>query len=134
MIHGVGIDIVENGRMEKAVLRWKNAFLERIFTASEISYCYRKALSYGCLAARFAAKEAFIKALGAGASSSAHPLSYKEVEVAIDETGKPGLQFHGRAHTHVASLKIRAAHVSISHERNYSTAVVILEKDETGKE
>ena len=72
MIKGIGIDIVEIDRIRDAVQRWRDKFLEKIFNDSEISYCYKRKSVFQCLAARFAAKEAFIKALSDSEAGEGH--------------------------------------------------------------
>jgi holo-[acyl-carrier protein] synthase len=118
MIKGIGIDIVEIERIKEAVEKTGDNFLRRIFTKREINYCKRakKELKYPELAARFAAKEAYAKALGTGIVK----LKWCEIEVVKDKRGKPLLAVKGK--------KLKKAHLSLSHSRDYAAAAVYLEK------
>ncbi len=123
MIYGIGIDIVKNERIKNAVDKWGDKFLKRIFTDKELDYCFSKYQPYVSLAARFAAKEALIKAV-----SSISLISLKEIEVIQDKNGKPLLNFHNRIKEIIQNLSIANNHLSLSHEQEYSIAMVILEK------
>jgi len=105
----VGIDIVDVSRMEGIVKRFGDRFLDRVFTAKEIDYVRKRVRAQESLAGRFAAKEAFIKAYGQTAS-------LKEIEV-LQERGRPYIVFRGKKYSEV----------SISHERDYAVAVVVIE-------
>jgi holo-[acyl-carrier protein] synthase len=129
MIYGVGIDIVKIERMKRVVERWGRRFLERVFTEDEISYCYAKKEPYLSLAVRFAAKEALIKAI-----SPAFPVSLTDIEVINAETGKPLLRFKGKLENVLKEKLIKGAHLSLSHEREYGVACVVLEQSNTGRE
>ena len=115
----VGIDMVSIPRMEAVVARWGERFLRRVFTGEEVDYCKRKPNPARSLAARFAAKEAFFKALAARGASGV-PL--KEIEVVIGEGGAPALTTHGKA---ALALGKRKVALSISHDRDYAVAVVM---------
>lgn len=123
MIHGIGIDIVEVERVREAVGKWSEKFLNRIFTEREIAYCYTRRNPYPCLAVRFAAKEALIKALGGNIR-----FSFTDIEVEHSESGRPILLFSESVHAHLKKNDITAAHVTLSHERHYCIASVILER------
>ena len=123
MIYGIGIDIVKIERMKKAVSRWNNNFLDRIFTENEIRYAYKKKDPYLSLSVRFAAKEALIKAVGTSV-----PVSFKEIEVLNQEGGRPFINVTGRLRTFFDNNTIRCAHVSLSHEQEYGVACVVLEQ------
>ncbi len=125
MIFGIGIDMVEVKRIEKALRRWGERFQNKVFTAHEINYCLRKRNSSPNFAARFAAKEAFVKALGIGFRRGIH---WKDVEVQRDPLGKPILRLHGRAQEILQKEKIRGVFVSLTHDGEYGSATVILEK------
>jgi holo-[acyl-carrier protein] synthase len=112
MIIGIGIDLVENSRIEKLFKRFGKRFLNRIFSEEEISYSLSKRRAFEHLAARFAAKEAFFKASG-------RRYSFKEIVVGTDPLGKP---FFSKL---PFSIK---AHLSLSHTENLSIAVVVIEK------
>jgi holo-[acyl-carrier protein] synthase len=124
VIEAVGIDIIEVRRIKK-LLEQGERFKKRIYTITEQKYCDGKkntALSY---AARFAAKEAFLKALGTGLSEG---VSFKEVEIINDDKGKPELNLYGKAKAMVVKRGSKAWHVSLSHLSDLAAAVVILEK------
>jgi holo-[acyl-carrier protein] synthase len=122
MIYGVGIDLVKIERMKEIVEKWGRRFLERVFTESEISYCYEKKEPYLSLSVRFAAKEALIKAIG-----SACPVSLTDIEVINVDTGKPFLKVNGRLEDFFEEKSIKKAHLSLSHEHEYGVACVVLE-------
>ncbi len=124
MIIGIGIDIIEIRRIERAL---SPRFIERVFTPREIAYCEpaRRVEKY---AARFAAKEAARKALGAATPVTA--LSWHDVEVISSPEGAPQLVFHGRAAELVQKLKVTRAHVSLSHSVENAIAQVMLEVDQ----
>ncbi len=123
MILGIGIDTIEVSRVAEGIDRSKG-FKERYFSAREIRYCepkHGKAQNY---AARFAAKEAFFKALGTGYRGG---LSFREVEIVNDRLGKPGIVLRGKTKELCRKHKIRGIHVSLTHIKAYSSAVVITE-------
>src|SRR5579863_5063045 len=124
MIVGTGIDIAEVPRIAASIARFGNRFLHRIFTESEMRYCDSKANRIERYAARFAAKEAGMKAIGTGWN---HGVSWRDVEVSRMPGGRPTLHFHGKAAEFAANLG--AAHVSLSltHSNEYAIAQVILE-------
>jgi holo-[acyl-carrier protein] synthase len=124
MIVGSGIDLVEIGRIQKSMDRFGQRFLDRIFTATEQAYCLRKRNSAESFAARFAAKEAGAKALGTGIS---HGVNWLEIEVAREPSGRPTLQFHGRAAVFAARLNVTRAALSITHTAQLAMASVVLE-------
>lgn len=119
MIHGIGIDVVEVGRIEAAIANLGDAFLERLFTAREREYCgkqKRPALHY---AARFAAKEAVSKALGTGIGGQA---GWLDMEVERAESGAPKMVFSGNAADFLATQGIAEVQVSLSHAKEYAAA------------
>ncbi|MBF0540540.1 MAG: holo-ACP synthase [Nitrospirae bacterium] len=120
MISGIGVDIVENKRIQFAVERYGERFLKRVFTDNEIKYCMEKFKSYPCLAARFAAKEAFIKASNGLNISHLH-----DIEVLRNVQGKPSINLLGRAKEFMTFSNI---HLSITHEKEYSVAMVVIEQ------
>ncbi len=118
-----GIDIVENKRIEKALEKYGDIFLRKIFTEKEVDYCKSKKMMIQCFSARFAAKEAFIKAYF---QAFGKKLSYKEIEIAGSQ-GKPAeILLHPHRETVHSLLKPENISLSISHEKNYSVAVVII--------
>jgi holo-[acyl-carrier protein] synthase len=123
MIYGTGIDIVKIARIQEISEKWGDKFLRRVFTESEISYCYQKKTPYGSLAVRFAAKEALIKAIG-----SEVPASFTDIEVINNSAGKPALQVSGKLETFFKSRAITKVHLSLSHEDEYGIASVVLEQ------
>jgi holo-[acyl-carrier protein] synthase len=123
MILGIGIDTIEVARVAKEIDRSKG-FKERYFSAREIKYCEPKRGRAQNYAARFAAKEAFFKALGTGYRGG---LSFREVEVVNDRLGKPGIALRGKTKELCRERKIRSIHVSLTHIKDYSSAVVITE-------
>lgn len=123
MIYGIGIDVVHVPRIKEIVERWGDRFLGRVFTEDEISYCKKKRNPYPSFAVRFAAKEAFIKAIGAATS-----LSLTDVRIVNSDSGKPSLEFSGNISVHIKNENITATHVSLSHDHEYAIALVLLEK------
>ncbi|MDY6954708.1 MAG: holo-ACP synthase [Thermodesulfobacteriota bacterium] len=124
MIYGIGTDIVQISRIEKAMQRWGDRFLQRVFTDAEIAYCRQKVTPAARFALRFAAKEAFVKALGLGVSQG---LSLNHVEVVKTSRGAPELDLHGRAKELSEGKGIRRSFLSLSDDGLYAIAMVILE-------
>ena len=124
MIVGTGIDIAEVPRIAESIKRFGDRFLRRIFTEGEIRYCDSKANRLERYAARFAAKEAAMKAIGTGWN---HGVAWRDVEVCRASGGRPTIAFHGKAAEFAA--KLGAAHVALSltHTEQYAIAQVILE-------
>lgn len=122
MIIGLGIDLVEIARMERAFSRFGDRLLKKIFTPLELSHMPKNPAFW--LAGRFAAKEAAVKALGTGFRDG---IGLTDIEVVPDGLGKPSLRFHEAAADRGLFLNVRRAHLSISHERSMATAVVVLE-------
>lgn len=125
MIYGVGVDLVDIQRMQKIIQRWDTPFLEKIFTADEIAYCKKHAQSAVHFGARFAAKESFLKALGMGLGNG---IRLAEIEVVHDPGGRPALKLHGAARKHIRTRRIQKVHLSLSHTKEYASAMVLLEK------
>lgn len=124
MIVGMGVDIAEIDRVEAAIGRFGRAFLERVFTPEEIRYCERHKMKFERYAARFAAKEAAMKALGTGWRRG---VRWRDIEVRNAASGKPGIYFAGVAGEFAAKLATQHAHLSITHSGNLAFAQVILE-------
>ena len=124
MIYGVGIDLVENSRMEKIINKWEEKFLHRIFSNEEIRYCGKHVNSSIHYGARFAAKESFLKALGIGIGLG---VKLSDIEVVNDENGKPTFKLYGEAKNQIKRKKITKVHLSLTHTKSYSAAVVLLE-------
>jgi len=124
MITGTGIDLVDVRRLKKILTRWGDRFTERFFCQQEIDYCRKKASPAIHFAARFAAKEAFLKSLGIGLGMG---VSLKDIEVINDDRGKPDLILHGEAQRLPGERDIRKVHLSLTHTSESAIAVVILE-------
>jgi holo-[acyl-carrier protein] synthase len=124
MIYGIGIDIVDVSRIEKAMERWGDRFLGRVFTQNEIKYCSNKVRQATRFALRFAAKEAFTKALGLGLRGG---LGFQQIEVLRSPEGQPHLSLHGRAEDLYKRRGINNSFLSLSDDGLYAVAVVILE-------
>lgn len=116
--------MVEIRRIQHSIDRYGSRFLNRVYTAAEQAYCQRKRHSGESFAARFAAKEAGAKALGTGIS---YGVSWLEIEVAREPSGRPTLRFHGRAAQIASHLGFRRAALSITHTAELATASVVLE-------
>jgi holo-[acyl-carrier protein] synthase len=123
MIYGIGIDIVKINRLKTAVEKWGDKFLRRIFTENEKTYCYERKEPYLSLAVRFAAKEALIKAIG---SEVYIPLT--DIEILNFENGKPLIKAKGKLDIFFREKSIQNCHLSLSHEREFGIACVVLEK------
>ena len=124
MIVGTGIDIAEVPRIRQSIARFGDRFLQRIYTAGEIRYCDSKANRAERYAARFAAKEAAMKALGTGWN---HGVRWRDCEVTRRPGGRPTISFHGVAAEFAARLGVKNAALSISHTAEQAIAQVILE-------
>ena len=123
-IIGIGLDIVAVARMRAAVRRSGARFVKKVFTPGEARYCSGRAREYEHLAARFAAKEAALKALGAGITGWA---ALQEVEVVREAGGRPRLSLRGGVLRRARSLGVTAAHLSLTHTDQFAAAVVVLE-------
>ena len=124
MIVGLGLDIAEVDRIEEAIARHGAPFLERLFTPAEASYCERHKNRYERYAARFAAKEAAMKALGTGWSRG---VRWRDIEVAREPGGKPTLHLVGVARQIADQLGVKHISLTITHSGNLALAQVIFE-------
>jgi holo-[acyl-carrier protein] synthase len=124
MIFGTGIDIVDISRFERFVREGNVPLINRLFTAGEIEYCMARKRSAQHYALRFAAKEAFLKALGTGLREG---LSWQDMEVVNDHYGKPDLKISGEARHLFDSNGLKRCFLSLSHDGNCAIASVILE-------
>ena len=124
MIVGTGIDIAEVDRIRQAITRYGERFLHRVFTEREIAYCRSKKNAAERFAARFAAKEAAMKAIGTGLR---HGVTWHDVEVVREPSGRPALSFTGRAAVIAAQLGARRSALSLTHTETQAMAQVILE-------
>lgn len=123
MIHGIGTDIIEIKRIEKAIERHGQRFLDRLFTPNEQTYCRRYRDASRHFAGRFAAKEAVAKALGTGFREE---LGWSDFEIVNDAQGKPHVVLNPRLKESLAGIEIL---VSISHSHDYATAFALCQKN-----
>ena len=124
MIVGVGIDLAEVDRIEAAIRRHGQRFLNRVFTEEEVCYCQARGNPYERFAGRFAAKEAAMKAIGTGWRRG---VGWRDFQVSREPSGRPTLRFAGVAAKWFERLGARRAHLSITHSGNLAVAQVILE-------
>ena len=120
-IFGIGIDLVSVSRIRSALDRYPERFRNRVFTPAEIRFCETLGDKYPSYAGRFAAKEAFSKALGTGLRGA---IGWSEIDVCDTERSRPTIRVTGRAEQMLAGRKV---HVSISHLPDYATAIVVIE-------
>ena len=125
MIYGIGTDIIEVSRIH-AVMEKDIGFRDKIFTSGEITYCETKKHKYENYAARFSAKEAFMKAIGTGWRFG---IRFADIEVYHDEFGKPLIHLYGKAEELGKLEGISKIHVSLSHVKEMAVAVVTVEKE-----
>jgi len=123
-IWGVGIDLVSIERISRLVGRWGDRVLVRVFTEFERETCARKTDQNPCLAMRFAAKEAFVKALGLGMRS---PVQWLDIQVQNDPLGKPMISLSERAAAYCTRQGVTSWHLSLTDEGGYAAAVLSLE-------
>ncbi len=129
MILGIGIDVVEVPRMKRLLAKNREPFIQKVFTQQEREDCSASAnadVHVQRFAGRFAAKEAFLKAVGTGLAGG---LSWRDVEVRNDGQGKPTIHLYHAAFEKIRNMKADSVHVSISHTRTVAVAVVILENN-----
>lgn len=124
MIIGIGTDMIEVQRVAQKISK-NQGFLEWVFAINEIEYCKTKAHPFQHYAARFAAKEAFFKALGTGWTNHTF---FNEVTVVNDDMGKPSIEILGTTSETLAWLKNKRIHLSLSHVNDYAIAYVIIEE------
>ncbi|MDJ0881595.1 MAG: holo-ACP synthase [Gammaproteobacteria bacterium] len=124
MIYGIGVDVVEIQRFNRIKNRFGDRFVQRLLTEKEMAQYDLRHQSIQFVATRFAAKEAASKALGTGIAKG---LSFKSIEVYNDQQGKPQLQFYDAALEIVEKQQISQAFLSLSDEKHYAVAMVVLE-------
>lgn len=124
MIRGLGIDIEEVARFTTLLQRWGRQFTTRLFTDNEIAYCESKHRPPQHFAARFAAKEAFAKALGTGWRG---PFAWKDIEIVNDANGKPSVRLSNEIQRTAGAGSIE---ISLSHTAQYVAAVVIIQYED----
>ncbi|MBC7904257.1 MAG: holo-ACP synthase [Gemmatimonadaceae bacterium] len=125
MIRGIGTDMIEVERVESKI-RKESGFRELVFSPAEIAYCETKTNKYQHYAARFAAKEAFFKALGTGWVNGS---AFNEVEIINDEKGKPELYLRQGTYDLMNTFRIKRIMVSLSHLDKMAVAFVVIESD-----
>jgi holo-[acyl-carrier protein] synthase len=131
VIYGIGIDLVNIQRLEAVLQRWGDRFVTRVFTEQEADFCFKRAYPASPLALRFAAKEAFSKAIGLGMRKG---IRWRDIEVFHYPGGRPGLRLEGRPSEICREKHITGFHLSLSDEGRYGMAVVVLEgNDEIGQ-
>lgn len=118
----IGVDLVDAGAFKRR-FEWRDDILREIFSDAELAYCGEQACPWQHLAARFAAKEAMLKALGSGLAGA---MTWRDVEVTRDEAGVPGLVFHGATSVALAREGLNQARVSLSHTQTHAIAFVML--------
>lgn len=123
MIIGIGIDLMEVEKIEKDIQ--SQTYLRKIFTEAEIMECESVANSAERFAGRFAAKEAFMKAIGKGIRQQ---VWFSQIEILNHENGQPYIQVKNEAERSLIALAVQNVHVSITHTKSYAAAIVILEK------
>jgi len=123
-IYGVGIDLVRVERLEKLLNRWGERFESRVFSEFERQFCSGRKNRTACLALRFAAKEAFVKALGLGMRK---PVLWRDIEIRPNSLGKPEISLTPRALQYCTDKGIRSWHLSLTDEVEYGAAVVVIE-------
>lgn len=125
-IVGIGLDLVKIERIRALADRWQERFLERLYTEAERRYCFDRASPYASLAGRFAAKEAVLKAIGTGWSAG---ISWQDIQVLNDGSGKPVAHVQGRAGALLQEAGVTDIHISLSHDADYAIAQVVLTKE-----
>ena len=123
MIKGIGVDIIDVARIKKMVEKNKG-FVEKVFTQTEISYCRDKYRQEVHFAGRFAAKEAFLKAVGTGLRGA---MAWTDISVVNNELGKPAISLTGKTLENFKKNKFQTIQLSISHTREYAVAFVIIQ-------
>ncbi len=123
MVLGLGVDLVDTARIERALDR-QEGLCERLFCPAEIAYCREKRYPHTHFAARFAAKEAFLKALGTGLRGK---MNWLEMEVGLNDLGRPSLDVRGECRTVLRAIGGRKIHLSLTHQARTAVAVVIIE-------
>lgn len=124
MIDSVGIDIVEVHRIKRAIEHWGDKFIQRIYTPWEINYCSGKSFPEQSFAARFAAKEAVLKAIGTGYNNG---IKWTSIEIVNDERGQPAIRLGQKIQDVIGQKKIVIS-MSHTHEHAVATAIMLTEK------
>jgi len=124
MIVAIGIDLVEVDRIAEVFTRRGDRFRERVFTEREIDYCEKRASRFASYAARFAAKEAMMKALGTGWTDG---IGWRDVEIVGLSNGRPIVELHVRALERMREIGAAKSHISLTHSGNFAIAQAVLE-------
>jgi holo-[acyl-carrier protein] synthase len=127
MIVGIGVDIVDVGRIKDLLERYRERFVRRVFTEAEAGYAERSVREAERLAGRFAVKEAVLKAFGTGKSQG---ILWRDVETIRGAMGKPEVKLYNKANKYMKKLKGNRILVSISHDGGKAVAFVIIETEE----
>ncbi len=125
-IYGVGIDLVRVERFKELMDRWGDRFAKRVFTEVELQACSERKRVFSCLAIRFAAKEAFVKALGIGMTAS---ILWRDIEVRNNRSGKPEIFLSSRAEEFCREHAITSWHLSLTDDGEYGAAIVVIEHE-----
>lgn len=123
MVDSTGVDIIEISRIKKAIARWGDSFLSRVYTQAELKLCCNKPSS---LAARFAGKEAVVKAL-----QKTEGITWHHIEVLAEANGRPRLRLHGKAQKQARRLGLTNLTITLSHSQEYAVAFVTAGKTRT---
>jgi holo-[acyl-carrier protein] synthase len=121
LITGIGVDIIQLRRIKSAIERWQERFIFRVYTEGEINYCRQQKMEFIHFAARFAAKEATMKALG-------RRVGWKDIEIVNDERGKPSIRLSGGARKVTMEQQTEKIFLSLSHDGAYVIAQVVATK------
>lgn len=125
MIVGIGIDIVEQQRIQQGIEKFQLRFIQKLFTDAEIAYCQQYQFPIEHFAGKFAVKEAFMKAIGAGLGQQIY---FKDIAVLNHASGKPYIFPQNKAATLLSQLNVSHTHISISHTKTTAIGLVVLEK------
>ena len=126
-VSGIGVDLMEIQRMRFMLEKWGERFYQKVFTAEEIAYCQSRSRPYFSFAARFAAKEAFAKALGTGIGEAC---GWKDVFVRVNASGSPEIGLSDRLRKRLAGRRV---FLSLSHTQSMAIAMVVIEDGSSGE-
>ena len=124
MVIGLGVDIIQNNRIHSIVEKWGDKFLNKVFTEYELNFVKKHDQKIQRYASNYAVKEAVVKALGTGFRNG---IRFRNIELKRDTLGKPFIELAGKTKTFADERGINKIHTTISHEKDYSVAVVIFE-------
>ncbi len=126
MIFGIGLDIIEIARIQKMLEKHAERFIHKVFTSHEAKYCQSQANPCNHFAGRFAAKEAVLKSLGTGIAQG---ITWKDIEIRNESSGKPNLCLAGRGKEIFNILNLKNIHISISHDKIHAIAQAVAESN-----